>query len=428
MTSVPMNEEAERNLLGAIILNPSAIKRQETETLRIDDFCLLLHRRIYSAMLALWENDVPIEPLSLIEQLRTAKHLNAVGGAEYISTLIDGLPEHEHVETYVRIIREKSLARSAIAIGESMAADVSKYPEQTPHILQTAMERITGLQLETLPEAELFVPWSKFRQHGSDEVAWLVDKIVEQGTNGFLLGLPKSRKSLSAVDLAIALASATPWLGFGTKRRKVGIISREDFAGTTARRIKRAIRGRDLDPNEPWWDEYLFMNSRAEAQHLMLTDMRCLRSVIKGLKAHGTEFLFLDVLKVLHDSDENDSQEMGKVLKCVERISGEVGCQICVVHHSRKNWDYGMSLSEITRGSSVIAGFAEFLIGMRLVDEEKKVIQAKFETKADISPPSIYWMVDNWEERQSARLKRMPEDYQPPKSGGKYGGGGAGKK
>ena len=73
-----------------------------------------------------------------------------------------------------------------------------------------------------------------------------------------------------------------------------------------------------------------------------------------------------------------------------------------------------MTLSEITRGSSVIAGFAEFLIGMRLVDEEAQVIQAKFETKADVSQRPIYWKVDNYEVTRSNRLIRT--EWEPAKA------------
>ena len=93
------------------------------------------------------------------------------------------------------------------------------------------------------------------------------------------------------------------------------------------------MRGRDMDPEAAWWDDVLWLNSRAEAKHLMLTDVRCLRTIIKNLKAHETEFLFLDVLKVLHDSDENDSQEMGKVLKCSRadtRRSGVAKSASCI--------------------------------------------------------------------------------------------------
>ena len=411
---LPASLDAERSILGAIILNPTEMKRKETEVLTPDHFSLDAHRRIYAAMLWLWSNDKPVDMVSLCERLGNTREVETIGGVGYLSSLIDGVPERPHVGHYVEIVRTKAVARGIINVANLAITEALEHPDEAALVLTRLQQGVTDLTIETIPETELFVPWSKFRAHGHEEIDWLVEGVIEKGTNGFLLGLPKSRKSLSAVDLAVALASGTPWLDFKTRRRRVGVISREDFAGTTSRRLKRAMRGRDLDPELPWWDDVLWLNSRAEAQHLMLTDVRCLRTIIKNLKAHETEFLFLDVLKVLHDADENDSQEMGKVLKCVEQIHAEVGCQICIVHHSRKNWEPGMTLSEITRGSSVIAGFAEFLIGMRLVDEEAQVIQCKMETKADVSQRPIYWKVDNYEVTKSSRLIRT--EWEPPKA------------
>jgi len=410
--NLPQSLDAERALLGSVILNPTELKRSETEVLTCDDFSLEAHRKIYRVLLELWQNDVPIEPISICEALERKHELDACGGFAYISSLIDGIIDRPNVASYVNIVREKAMMRHIIALSQNAIARASN-GGKSGEIIEAMLRAGMRLSTQVDTSEEMFVPWSKFRLHGSESVDWLVDGVIEKGTNGFLLGLPKARKSLAAAALAVSLVTGTPWLGFPVRRRRVAIVSREDFAGTTSRRLKQLFRGVDVDPESAWIDDVFWLNSRAEAKHLMLTDMRCLKTVIANLKKHRTEFLFLDVLKVLHESDENDAKEMGAVLKRVEQIRDDVGCQICIVHHSRKAWDDAMTLSEITRGSSVIAGFAEFLIGMRLVDDELKVMQAKFETKADQSQRPLYWKVEHYDPTRSIRLVRT--EWEPPK-------------
>lgn len=413
---LPAAIDVERSLLGAVLLSPELMSSPETETLTEDDFHLEAHRKIYAAMRDLWGESIPIETLSVVESLEKRHEVEAVGGMAYLSSLIDGVPERPSLQWYVDTLHDKATKRKLISLSQNIIVQASN-GSKSADILESLQRAALRLESQTIePAADLFVPWSKFRNHGREEVDWLVDGVIENGTNGFMLGLPKARKSLASAALAVALITGTPWLGFKTKRRRVAIISREDYAGTTARRIKQLIRGIDSDPYSDEFDEYLWLNSRAEAKHLMLTDSRCLKGVIDGLKKHRSEFLILDVLKVMHDSDENDAKEMGAVLRRVEQIRDEVGCQVCIVHHARKG--EGMTLSEMMRGSTVISGFGEFLIGMQLVDEDAKVIQARFETKADNSPPALYWQVENYEPTRSIMLKRV--DWEPKGKGKKY--------
>jgi RecA-family ATPase len=125
----------------------------------------------------------------------------------------------------------------------------------------------------------------------------------------------------------------------------------------------------------------------------MLDDDQQLTTLIAAMKAHRTEFCILDVLNVLHDADENDNTEMRRVLTRMSEIRKEVGCQVCVVHHSVKDWDDTKTLSQLARGSSAIAGFAEFIIGIRMIDEDTQTRQMRFETKSAEALPPLYWKI-----------------------------------
>jgi replicative DNA helicase len=110
---LPHNVEAERSILGAILLDNNAINTA-IEKLRPEDFFHDHHRRIYQQMIALGESQQAIDLVTLTEQLQRGGELEAVGGAAYVSQLMDGVPHITNVEHYARIVKEKALLRGLI--------------------------------------------------------------------------------------------------------------------------------------------------------------------------------------------------------------------------------------------------------------------------------------------------------------------------
>src|SRR3981081_2922092 len=113
ISALPANVEAERSILGAILLDNFSYN-QAAEHLRADDFSLDSHRRIYSRMIDLAESSRPIDMITLIEELDRHKDLQTVGDVGYISSLVDGVPERPSIEHYVKIVPDKALLRGLI--------------------------------------------------------------------------------------------------------------------------------------------------------------------------------------------------------------------------------------------------------------------------------------------------------------------------
>jgi hypothetical protein len=409
--------EAERTLLGTFLIRPSALRLKETEGLTPDDFSSRAHQTIYRAMLSVSaESDGALE-IILPQILRERKELSTIGGIEYISDLIDSAVDHLTLEPYVKLLKDKSIRRSIVLASETAIGRAGSLCGVS-EVIDSAIVALEALREQSAaPLEDILSPWSKFRNHGLENIDWLVDGVIEVGTNGFILGPPKSRKSWAAEALAVSLVSGEPWFGRQVRTRRTALVSREDHAGTTARRVKQLFRGKDIDPDAPWIDDVLWLNSRAEARVFLLTDSSALRTLIANLKARQVEFLILDVLGVLHEGDENEVKEMRAVLRCVERLVGEVGCQACIVHHARKGCEWGDTLSNWARGSSVIAGFAEFLMGCMVADQEQGIIHTKFDSKADRSIDPFYWQIQNFPERKALELNRV--DYTPKKNRGR---------
>ena len=109
----PQNIEAEQSVLGGILIENEAINKV-MEILTDDDFYREAHRKIYNAILNLSERDEPADSITLINELRKMNHLDSVGGASYIASLIDSVPTAANIEYYAKIVREKSLLRRLI--------------------------------------------------------------------------------------------------------------------------------------------------------------------------------------------------------------------------------------------------------------------------------------------------------------------------
>ena len=289
---------------------------------------------------------------------------------------LPGLESHGDVSDYLK-------AHSA----DDLIAEIRKAPQWRP----------------VAPVQKLFVSAPTFVQQVPEQIDWLVERVIERGANGVFSAVPKGGKSWAAVDLAISLALGCEWLGFRVPRPvKVALVSREDNPSLTAWRIKHLFAGRTcLSPSII--ETNLYVNSRGQSAELMLDNSEQLAELLEALKTLEAEFCIFDVFNVLHTADENDAQEMRAVLRQLSRIQAEAGCACAVVHHWNKS-DQG-SMTQRLRGSSAIAGWAEWLIGISMADEETKTRRMEFELKAAQPPDPVYYRIDN--EPGSATLARV---------------------
>ncbi len=239
---------------------------------------------------------------------------------------------------------------------------------------------------------QLSVPASEFWRSSQGEIEWLVKGVIQRGANGFFCATPKGGKSWLALDLAISLALGCDWLGFTvSKPVRVLVVSREDNPALTAWRLQHLFAGKSAaTPN--LLDANLHINSRAQTPELMLDNGEQVEELCAELKRLKTEFLIFDVFNVMHGADENDNQEMRRVLRVLSRLQAEFGCAIGVVHHYNK-FEGNASMTQRLRGSSAIAGWAEWLIGVRMVDEENKIRVLDFECKAAFPADSVHFRI-----------------------------------
>ena len=144
ISTLPANVEAERSILGAILLDNFAYN-QAAEHLRIEDFSLDSHRRIYGRMVDLAESSRPIDMITLIEELDRHKDLQPIGDVGYVSSLLDGVPDRPSIEHYVKIVRDKAMLRGLIHAANTAIARASDQSDAAEEVLSDAEAAIFQL-------------------------------------------------------------------------------------------------------------------------------------------------------------------------------------------------------------------------------------------------------------------------------------------
>jgi replicative DNA helicase len=207
---LPASVEAERSILGAILLDSRAYC-EAAEDLKPEDFSLDSHRRIYARMAYLAESSPPVDLVMLVEELRRGRELETIGGPEYVAGLVDGVPDRPSIAHYVRIVKEKAQLRRLIHAANAVIAramDGDKPTEISSDLLQTVLD------VEAQAQQSHAVTPRNFMSE-------VVRELEIQAQSGGLVGLPTR---VDPLDMATG----------GLRRGELVVIGALPGAGKTA--------------------------------------------------------------------------------------------------------------------------------------------------------------------------------------------------
>ena len=172
--TLPANVEAERSILGAILLDNLAYN-EAAEHLKPEDFSLDSHRRVFTRMVDLAESSRPIDMITLVEELDRRKELEAIGDVGYISGLVDGVPDRPSIEHYIKIVRDKALLRGLIHAANAAIARASDQSDPAEDVLNDAEAAIMQLSEKRIGRGFLGVQEIVKESFGS------VDALLQRG-------------------------------------------------------------------------------------------------------------------------------------------------------------------------------------------------------------------------------------------------------
>lgn len=143
--ALPSSPEAEQGLLGSIMIAPTTVLGECMERVTVDFFHLTAHRTIYAVLLEMWIEKQPIDIILLTDRLKKAKQLDNIGGAYFVTKLLDVVSTAANASYYIEILREKYVLRLAISIGTDIASTAYTAGANAKHIQELAQKKLLEL-------------------------------------------------------------------------------------------------------------------------------------------------------------------------------------------------------------------------------------------------------------------------------------------
>ena len=144
---MPQNLEAEMSVLGVAFLNKSSLTKI-CEELYPDMFYSDANRKLFEAIKSLYEQKIPLDSTTIIDELDKKKNLNAIGGVEYISEVIDSVATSANLEYYIKIVKEKALLRTLIDTSTEIITNAYEDDEDITELLENAEKKILNISRE----------------------------------------------------------------------------------------------------------------------------------------------------------------------------------------------------------------------------------------------------------------------------------------
>ena len=383
--SLPHSAEAERAVLGAILLD-NALFDQTSEILIPGDFYLESHRSIFSTMERLSSDSRVIDSLTLREELKKDNTLEAVGGVTYIASLLDGVPRVSSVDHYSRIVKEKSLLRKLIhAANEILLRGISN--EEDPlELLERAEKSIFDIGQEKIQSGFVQLQDLLTKSYENIEALYQRKELITGISTGFV-ELDRLTSGFQPADLIIV--AARPGLGKTSlvvniaqysaiqNSKVVGIFSLEMAAQQLVTRMLCAearvdshkVRSGYLS-KEDWNRLAKTMSKLARAQvfvddtpGISIVEMR---SKARRLKAeHGLDLLIVDYLQLMAGTStgpriryENRQQEISSISRSLKIMAKELQVPLIAVSQlsrapEQRRGDHRPQLSDLRESGSI---------------------------------------------------------------------------
>ena len=354
---LPHSLEAERSVLGAIILDNQALK-PAIEKIRSEHFFLTQHRQIFECMVRMGGNQQAIDVVTLMDELGRCGELESVGGVAYLSQLADGLPRVTNVGHYAHIIKEKSALRALAYSAEAIREQALSGKEDAAAVKDRATELFSRVDTSASSWRDLFHSYNEIVN--APPLKFLIRNFLQCDAATLVAGLSGQYKTWLMLSIVKALLE-----GEGTK-----LWGLFDVMETSAR-ILYLIPESGLGPLVyridtlgllPYMrDERLLVRTLSKGPAPKLQDPRML-SAAKGAK------IFLDTAVRFIEGDESSASDNNRGLAADIFALQAAGADcIFAAAHSPKAFAQQnfMELENMVRGSGDISAVFATAWGVR---------------------------------------------------------------
>lgn len=346
----PQSLEGEQAVLGSMLTNKEAVAKA-MQWLSPEHFYKDAHSKIFSIMIGLFHDSEPIDTISVVDKLKKNKELKSVGGAYYITGLVEAVPTTANVESYAKIVLEKALLRQLILLSHELASKAYDDREGVDDILDSAERAIFNITQKRLKGG--FVHLDPIL-HDSFEA---LD--AKQAKGGMITGIPSGLVDLDNITAGfhpgeLIVIAGRPSMGKTAlaltiarnaavdNKHGVGIFSLEMANQELAMRMlcsearvnSHLVRTGNL-PQKQWKNLSIHVGVLAEAP-IYIDDSPAItvlevRSKARRLMAeHDIELIIVDYLQLMQGprNVENRQQEISVITRSLKALAKELNIPV----------------------------------------------------------------------------------------------------
>ena len=349
---LPQNIEAECGVLGSIIIDPEAIV-QVSDFLHADDFYRDAHHTIYEVILQLYEEHEPADFITICDELERRNRLEEVGGASYITSLINQVPTSGNVEFYARIVERTAILRRLIHAAGQIAAIA--YEEGDADIALDKAEQL----IFNISQRHARSDFTHMRDVLAEYMNKL-DKLHER--RGTIVGVPTGFTDLDRItgglqksDLIVL--AARPGIGKSSLAlslahnaalkyyTSIAVFSLEMSKDQLAQRLLSMDAGIDQQRlrtgiiEEDEWDRIVYAMDTLSESNIWIDDTAGIstmemRSKARRLQAeHGIDLIIVDYLQLMQATiggkrNENRVQEISEISRSLKGLARELNIPV----------------------------------------------------------------------------------------------------
>ena len=145
--TMPHSLDAEKSVLGCAFLSKNSLTKI-CEDLYSDMFYSEANQKLFEAIKRCYDEKVPIDITTVMDELDKKKDLSAIGGIEYLSEVIDSVPTAANLDYYIKIVKDKAVMRNLIETATDIVTDAYEEDEDITHLLDTAEKKILNVVKE----------------------------------------------------------------------------------------------------------------------------------------------------------------------------------------------------------------------------------------------------------------------------------------
>jgi replicative DNA helicase len=206
---LPYSQEAEQSVIGSVLTNIQSVAAS-AEIIRPDDFFLEHNREIYQVVMDLFNENTPVDIVTVSDRLRRADKLDAVGGIQYLSTVAANVPTTRNIIYYSKIIKEKSVLRKLVGASQVISEMAFSGSDRTERILEQAEQLV--FDVASSKESQDIIPVNSILKESYMEM------VEHAQNNGSLTGLATGfeeldRRTAGLQNSDLILIAGRPGMG-----------------------------------------------------------------------------------------------------------------------------------------------------------------------------------------------------------------------